>query len=171
MTMRSTSKPMLTAVSCRGSESVFDMGMSGRSDNSDSYNTHLSKKRGLPLTNHIECRDQTSQLVLRQTVKSLLHRHGCVPDLLDELLAVRGNPRRDMSTIVRVPLSRDQPGLLESVEQSRHVGHAVDHALTDLPPAETILAGAFENSQHIELRPGETIGPQRFVGRVIHDGR
>ena len=100
----------------------------------------MQKKGASARSDHIECLDERSQLLLAQLLEPLLDGRGGVPDLIEQLLPPRRNARDDMAPVIGIPLPADQLGLLESIEEPRNVGLAVDHPLTDFPPAESISA-------------------------------
>jgi hypothetical protein len=148
------------------------MVVSGVSDNSDSYNTYLCKKKGSALSNHIQGLDERLQLVRRESAEPLFDRIRChVPDFLEQLTTFRRDPSRDVPPVVGIALATDQLGLFQPIEKPWDIRHPRDHALSDLTSAQSLLPGTAKNPQHIELRACKPERPKQLVARMVDNGR
>lgn len=97
-------------------------------------------------------------------VDALLH-------LIEELQAAARDAGNDVAPVRATPLTHNQLGVLEPVEQSRHIGDLPHQPLRHFISAQTVWLGASENPQNVVLRGGDLMRLQRGFKRVFQQRR
>ena len=97
---------------------------------------------------------------------SLMNRRDGFLERIEESQAGGGNPRGHQAPVGGRAFAGDQPPLLHSVEQARHVWHLRYEPVADLVPAKPLLTRPAEDAQHVVLRPCDPELLQRISERV-----
>ena len=131
----------------------------------------LKKPSSGPFANSGKERDELAELTFVEVAELLVvGLVDAVVHLIEEPQSRPGNPRGHESSIVSAPLPRDQPGVLEPVQQPGHVRHLTNQSGANLVAAEPIGLRSPQNPEDVVLGARDPVLLERALERVLEEG-